>query len=461
MSFLQRSIQVFYMFRFSATSLADIRRNADWMCTLVNLASLAFAVVEGLFYNNVNQALLWGIPLFLVSLTVSRFHSGQPLTMYINALTLTGMGALHVHLAQGLTEFHFSFFMLLPVLLAYRDVRPLITMGSFIIVQHIAFNALQQLGFECYVFRGPFAGLPAVTLHGFYVAIEVLILSTIAVSLKQHAVVAEESARLLGHLNSKDRVNLRARAHATEDGELSAVGQVFNDYVNNMTFVVAAFKMLRSDIRELSDIARELGTGNQLQIEDSLQASKSLGEFIQNLGQQTRMGQSTADLAKKITDDCFDLINGLNQSLEQLQKISKQSYDSRQSLAQLHRQCEPDANPNPAEQLKKAHLALGNILGGLENMNERTQGFMVNMDLLKSGLSAIENQVVAVDRATHEWVENGHHNQRQGWEVLGAMESMQARAEKAFRRLNDTIETILRTDELMREMEQRLSRFEV
>ncbi|MEK9817924.1 MAG: hypothetical protein VW447_12625, partial [Limnobacter sp.] len=100
-------------------------------------------------------------------------------------------------------------------------------------------------------------------------------------------------------------------------------------------------------------------------------------------------------------------------------------------------------------------------LGTLDNLNERTNGFMARMDVLKSGLSAIENQLVSIDRATHQWVENGHGNQRQGWEVLGAMEGMQARTESAFRTLASTVQTILRSDELMREMEKRLSRFDV
>ena len=86
---------------------------------------------------------------------------------------------------------------------------------------------------------------------------------------------------------------------------------------------------------------------------------------------------------------------------------------------------------------------------------------MAKMDVLKSGLSAIENQAVSIDRATHQWVENGHGNQRQGWEVLGAMEGMQSRSENAFRTLGSTVQTILRADELMREMERRLARFDV
>lgn len=437
-----------------ATDLSAIRIQADQLCVWVSLACLGFAIVQGFAYGNLAEALGWGVPLFAASYTITRFFAGQTLTMYLNAALLVGMGALHVHVARGLLEFHFSFFMLLPVMLAYRDTRPLIAMGLMIVLHHIVFDMLQRAGFDCYIFRGPFSGLPAVALHGFYVMVAVLLLSMIAKTLRDHALAAQESSQLIGYLDKEKGINLRIRAQADAAGKVSAMGKVFNDYADNMSLVVAAFKMLRADIRELSHIAKHLGTDNTHQIEDSAQASRNLRTFIQNLGDQTRMGQTTADLSRKVTEDCFDLINGLNQSLEQLQKISKNAFDSKQQLQSLQKDL-----GNAPESASLQHLQA--TLNNLDHLNERTNDFMNKMDLLKSGLNAIENQVVSIDRSTHQWVENGHTNQRQGWEVLGAMDGMQTRAESALRTLSSTVQTILRADELTREMEKRLSRFDL
>lgn len=438
----------------TSTDTTAIRIQADWICTVVSLFCLVFAVIEGIAYSNVGEALTWGTPLFLISLGISKWNAGKTWTMHLNAALLVGMGALHVHIARGLLEYHFSFFMLLPIMLAYRDTRPLISMGLLIIVHHIVFDMLQQAGYECYIFRGPFSGLPAVALHGFYVAVEVLLLSVIAQTLKQHAVVADESSKLIACLDKEKGINLRVRAKVDENGRMSPTGQVFNDYADNMAFVVAAFKMLRTDIRELSTIAKDLGADHSQQLEDSSQASRKLRDFVQSLGNQTRLGQSTAELSKKVTEDCFDLLNELNQSLEQLHKISKQAFDSNQQLHAMTKDIGKNMNGESAQQWQ-------GTLNTLDSLNERTNSFMAKMDVLKSGLSAIENQVVSIDRATHQWVENGHGNQRQGWEVLGAMEGMQARTESAFKTLGNTVQTILRSDDLMREMEKRLSRFDI
>lgn len=426
----------------AVTDFLSIRSHADRLCVWVMLACLVFAIVEGLVYSNAGLAIGWGIALFAASLLAVKLHAGQAFTMHFNAAVLVGMGALHVQLAGGLPEYHFSFFMLLPVMLAYRDIRPVVSMGLFIVIHHLVLGMIQHTGW------------PAVALHSMYVVLEVAMLSAIAHTLRQHALAAEEGAKLLSYLDKEKGINLRVRAQTDEQGRMSPMGQVFNDYADNMAFVVAAFKMLRTDIRELSQIAKELGADNHQQMEESTQASKKLRDFVQSLGNQTRMGQSTAELSKKITEDCFDLLNELNQSLEHLQKISKQAFESNQQIQLLQKEIQSHASHTANQQLNTT-------LSTLDHLNERTNAFMAKMDVLKSGLSAIENQAVSIDRATHQWVENGHGNQRQGWEVLGAMEGMQSRSENAFRTLGSTVQTILRADELMREMEKRLARFDV
>jgi len=438
----------------NSTDHQSIRANADWLCVVVSFACLLMAIAEGLVYRNVDEALTWGVPLFLASFVITKLRAGKTSTMHLHAALLVGMGALHVHIARGLLEFHFSFFMLLPVMLAYRDARPLMSMGAFILAHHLVFDMLQQAGFECYVFRGPFSGLPAVALHGFYVAVEVLLLSMIAQTLRQHAQAAEESARLLACLDQEKGVNLTSRAVPDELGNISPVGRVFNDYADNMAFVFAAFKMLRADIRELSDVARDLGKRNSQQLEQSSLASRKLRDFVQSLASQTQLGQNTAEFSKKLTEDCFDLLNELNHSLEQLQKINKQAFDSNQQVQLLFKQASHADSATAPQQVQIA-------TGTLDTLNERINSFMGRMSVLKSGLSAIENQAVSIDRATHQWVENGHSNQRLGWEVLGSTEGMQMHTENALQTLNTTVQTILRADHLMREMEKRFARFNV
>jgi len=434
------------------TSLEDIRRHADWVCVLVNFGCLVFALVQGFGLGVMKEALSWGIPIFLTSLAITRAGAGNRWTMHLNGWLLVAMAALHVHLGRGMVEYHFSFFMLLPVMLTYRDPRPLWSMGLVIVIHHLLFDALQRAGFECYIFRGPFSGMPAIMLHGFYITVFAGILSFLAYTLRQHAVAAQETAELLGYLDKETGINFRHRVQADEEGKVSRFGQVFNDYADNMNFIVSAFRMLREDIRELTHIASELGADNTFQLTQNAKASNNLRDFVHKLGSQTKQAQVSAELSKKITEDSFDLINQLNQSTELLGKITQQAFQVNQQIQHIL----PDV-----QHQEILHNKLLTASAGLDYLAERTQSFMSKMDSFKGGLDAIENQTLSLDRSTHEWIEEGHANQRRGWEVLGAMESMQARTESAFNAVTNTVETIMRSAEVVREMERRLSRFDI
>lgn len=433
-------------------SLTDIRRHADWMCVLVNFGCLVFALLQGFYLGVVDEALTWGVPIFLTSLAVTRAGAGNTWTMHLNGWLLVAMAALHVHLGKGMVEYHFSFFMLLPMMLMYRNPKPLLTMGMVILTHHLVFDMMQRSGFHVYVFNGSFSGLNAIALHAFYIAVFVGILCFLAVTLRQHAATAQEAAELLGHLDKETGVNFKIRAAADQEGKVSRFGKVFNDYADNMSFIVSAFRMLRADIRELTDIASELGADNTFQLTQSAKASNNLRDFVHKLGSQTKQAQSSAELSKKITDDCFDLINELNLSSDLLSKITQQTFQAHQQIQQLLPELANDA---------VLQNKLLTINAGLDHLAERTQSFMSKMDSLKGGLNAIENQAVSMDRSTNQWIEEGHSNQRRGWEVLGAMETMQSRTENAFNALNNTIETIMRSGDVVREMERRLSRFDV
>lgn len=430
----------------------EIRKHADVICALVLCGCMLFALAVGYSYGTMEQALMWGLPLCILSALCTKLGPGSSLNMHIQGALLACMAALHVHLARGMIEFHFSFFMLLPVMLSYKRISPLWSMGAVIAVLHLVMDSLQQAGYNCFIFNGPFFGLPAVALHAFYVVVFVSILSYLALSLRQHAKQAEETALLLGNLGKDKEVDFTYRAKPGNRGQMSRLGRVFNEYADNISMIVSAFKMLSLDIRELNEIAQELGQGSHLQIEGGNRASKDLRQFVQQLSNQADQAHSTAGQSKQMKDDCFDLVNELNQSMEHLSRMAKQTFEANRDIQAL-------ASSQVLTLNNEANNKLMVISASLDHMAERMQTFLAKLDVIKGGLSAVENQSVQVDRAVHMWIEEGHANQRKGWEVLGNMEQMQASAEEAFKTLNSTVDTIVRADGVVSEMDKRLSRF--
>lgn len=88
---------------------------------LLYLASLAMAPIHGRWFSSV----LIGLVAVLIPLAAMSVWPTALLTRLLVASSLMALASLQIHLLSGLVEAHFLIFILLSVLLAYRDCEPL------------------------------------------------------------------------------------------------------------------------------------------------------------------------------------------------------------------------------------------------------------------------------------------------------------------------------------------------
>ncbi|MBB1202723.1 methyl-accepting chemotaxis protein [Enterobacteriaceae bacterium 89] len=182
-------------------SLSAIRRRADrlilMLVWLLWLVSLALGLLKGQWL----LALVAGALLTAISTISCLVLPGKLLTRLIFAFVLMAWSALLIQLGDGETEYHFSVFVLLSALLAWRDWKPLLVGAAVIAVHHLTFNYLQQYGlFNIVVFEmGP--GLHMVIMHAVFVVVQTLILVLMAIRMEQDARSASEVAKLASVIN--------------------------------------------------------------------------------------------------------------------------------------------------------------------------------------------------------------------------------------------------------------------
>lgn len=125
---------------------------------------------------------------------------GKLITRLFFAFILLAFAALLIQLGEGETEFHFSVFVLLSALLAYRDYRPLLIGAATAAVHHLLFNYLQEndlYGIVCFMHPG----LHMVIFHALFVVAQTAMLIFIAVNMARDARSASEVAQLAAHIN--------------------------------------------------------------------------------------------------------------------------------------------------------------------------------------------------------------------------------------------------------------------
>ncbi|MDJ0039765.1 methyl-accepting chemotaxis protein [Pantoea allii] len=181
-------------------SLQRIAQQADRLMVVLCWILLVISVIVGSLYQATLLAVIVGAGLALVATLVGWLANGTLFSRLWLAFTLIGFAGLLIQLGQGETEFHFSVFVLLSVLLVYRDSRPLLMAAATGAVHHLLFNYLQENDrFGIVVFHHP--GLNMVLFHGLFVVVQTAMLVVIARQMAADMRSASEVAQLAAWIN--------------------------------------------------------------------------------------------------------------------------------------------------------------------------------------------------------------------------------------------------------------------
>jgi len=179
-----------------ATNESDARR-ADQVMLAVLALEAVVALVLGMGPGQFGVAL--GGTLVLAGLGAScAFASpGSLLSRLVLSGCAMAMVALHIQLGRGLVEYHFGVFVVLAVVLVYRDARPLLLAAALIAVHHIGFDRALAAGLGLYCLAEPDFG--RIVIHALYVVaqtgIELYIVRLMLAS-------SSQATRLAGELQS-------------------------------------------------------------------------------------------------------------------------------------------------------------------------------------------------------------------------------------------------------------------
>jgi methyl-accepting chemotaxis protein len=184
-----------------ATNESDARRGDQVMLAVLALEAVV-ALVLGMGPGQFGVAL--GGTLVLVGLGVACALSspGSLLSRLVLSGCAMAMVALHIQLGRGVMEYHFGVFVVLAVVLVYRDARPLLLAAALIAVHHIGFDRALAAGLGLYCLSEPDFG--RIVIHALYVVaqtgIELYIVRLMLASSSQATRLASELQSTLERL---------------------------------------------------------------------------------------------------------------------------------------------------------------------------------------------------------------------------------------------------------------------
>jgi len=270
--------------------LRDVARVGDAVMLGTAAASALAALAIGQHFGSLGLALIAGGLLLAMAAAGFMLARGSRLSQMALVTANAGFVMLHIQLGRGTIEFHFGVFVLLGLLLVYRDWRPLVAAAALFAVHHVAFDRMQALNLGVYCTPEP--NLLKTLMHAIYVVAQTAAEIFLALRLRQATIEAAELAALV---------------HSVDRGEVLSldVGAVPVSTPTALVLKAAILKM-EAAMRDVSQAAAsiegaagEIASGNADLSQRTEEQASNLQHTASSMEELTGTVRSTADTASQ------------------------------------------------------------------------------------------------------------------------------------------------------------------
>lgn len=190
---------------------------ADRIMLLLHAGLFVMSLALANLYGTWLEALIIGGGTLGVIGFIYWMAAGQIVTRIAMGVGLMVMTSLHIQQAHGMIEFHFGVFVLIALLLYYRDWVPVIAAGATIAVHHFLFFYLQSQQAGVWILPEANAGWWVIFVHAAYVVVETAVVVWMSVDAKKEFLSSSELAAVTKQIARDDCIDLSVRTSGSSD----------------------------------------------------------------------------------------------------------------------------------------------------------------------------------------------------------------------------------------------------
>lgn len=261
-------------------------QRADVIMAGVLGVCLLYALALAPWHGSWASALIVGGGTVAVMVALLQTIRGTRLYRCLMAVAFMVMSALHIHQSHGTIEMHFSIFVLLALLIYYRDWLPIVVATVTIAVHHFLFFYLQINGFGVWVTEHAMWSM--IFIHAGYVIAEAGVLIYLAVLACRDALESGSIASATGRMSQGGQgVDLSYRVDLD-----TPVAEAFNGFVDQLEALVMGVNRRLESLREMGDSLTEKSS----QVSASAERQASESEYM--VQAMREMSSATAEVAR-------------------------------------------------------------------------------------------------------------------------------------------------------------------
>jgi methyl-accepting chemotaxis protein len=287
-----------------SSSLAAHYRKSDRVMLVVLWVCQLYALGLAPWYGTWLQAILVGGGTVAVMHGLHALIGGSRLFRCTVGVALMVMAILHINQSHGAVEMHFSIFVLLAVLIYYRDWLPIVVAAVVIAVHHLLFFYLQSQAIGVWLAAEASWGL--VFVHAGYVVAEAAVLVYLARESYQDARDGEMLASMTtAMLQNPQALDLTQRARAD-----TPLLRNFNGFVEQLDELLSGVQGTLTQMGGLSgSVAEKSG-----QVREGADRQASEAQYMSQAMQE--LSSATTDVARS-ADDAAGATRNMNEHAQQ------------------------------------------------------------------------------------------------------------------------------------------------
>lgn len=268
------------------TSLRAVGLQADRLMLVLLVLSFVLAVAVASVVTDWQIAMAWGLPMLGVGVLLFALQRGTAVTRYALPLLVSAMVALQIQVSMGALEFHFGVFVMLALVMVYRDMGPILVCAAFFAVHHVLFDRLQAAGFNIYC--TPAADFLRTAAHGGYVVAQTVAELIVVHHMRQAFRQGAELNQLVEQVDQPDHIELRVQHTKVA----THVAQRLRNTLQRMAAAVAA---VQHSVTHVHYASQEIATGSadlsqrtehaSSYIEETLNATQRIHDLVSETAQ--------------------------------------------------------------------------------------------------------------------------------------------------------------------------------
>lgn len=364
-----------------------MRRNyakADQVMFKILLVLAGVSLCMSALHDTWLAFVLVGIGTLAVTGGIMLKAPGSVLSRHAAAVAFMVFAALQIYQAQGVAESHFAIYVLLALLVFYRDWQVIITAAVVIGIHHVIFNYLQSADMGVVVFSE--AGIQELLVHAAYIVFESSLIAWIAYQGQIKDVRYAELQEIASYFAVKNRqVDVSHRPQ-------NARSQYARDYRFFMDAIQAAVVEAKTGVNQLNATVNTLTSNSGTSLQDVQRQKNDISRLLSTIESLSDRLQSVSETSSNAANDAVVASRNADKTAAECSQVLSNSVET---INQLSREVEETSQE--INMLESESNKIGSVLDVIIGIAEQTNLLALNaaIEAARAGESGRGFAVVA------------------------------------------------------------------